>query len=366
MDRSPIDEAILVASALQEDRASFSELLDRHRRIVLTLCERMLGDGILAEDACQEASVRAWINLSRLRKPGSFGSWFAGIALNICHEWLRRSGSHPWSREILAGGVQIEQPNLLNSDPADVIELIDLQRRVRGGLVALPTGQREAALLYYLEGLTQNEIARLLGIQPTAVKTRIHKARDKLRMILGEVEEETMTVTKWVPMQLVDVRTNVRPGQPPLYAAVLVDANQEHKLLIFMGEFEGASLAVQLEGLSTTRPMTFSFMAQLLEAGQVRLREVRLERLHEQTFYATVVTESPRGQTEVDARPSDAFNIALATGTPIVVHPDVVEAAAITKERAELWKTLSEAEERGRGSEKIVKKRGLKPEGSWE
>lgn len=103
MARSEVGDEVLVASALREERASFSELLDRHRRMVLALCARMLGDAILAEDVYQEASVRAWINLSRLRMPGSFGSWFAGIALNICHEWIRRSGTHPWAREILAG-----------------------------------------------------------------------------------------------------------------------------------------------------------------------------------------------------------------------------------------------------------------------
>lgn len=93
MDWSLAEDAILVESARQQNRPAFAELLDRHRRMVLTLCGRMLGDSILAEDACQEASVRAWINLSRLKRPPSFGSWFGGIALNICHEWLRKPGT---------------------------------------------------------------------------------------------------------------------------------------------------------------------------------------------------------------------------------------------------------------------------------
>lgn len=55
---------------------------------------------------------------------------------------------------MLAGGIFIEQPDLASHDPADVVELIDLQRRVRGALSALQKGHRDAALLYYVEGLT--------------------------------------------------------------------------------------------------------------------------------------------------------------------------------------------------------------------
>src|SRR5215469_10684339 len=83
------DRTELVAAAQAGDREALSRLLVEHRPLVLATCCRMLGDPILAEEAFQEASVTALLNLDRLRRRDRFGAWLTGIALNVCRRALR-------------------------------------------------------------------------------------------------------------------------------------------------------------------------------------------------------------------------------------------------------------------------------------
>jgi hypothetical protein len=82
-----------------------------------------------------------------------------------------------------------------------------------------------------------------------------------------------------------------------------------------------------------------AFAAAVLAAAGARLREVRVSRLAEDTFYAVAVVDGPAGPREVDARPSDALNLALAAGAPVRVASDVLErvAAAATPEACGAW-----------------------------
>ena len=97
--------------------------------------------------------------------------------------------------------------------------------------------------------------------------------------------------------------------------------------------------------METPRPMTYAFMATLLEATGARLEEVRIARLAENTYFAEVVVEGPLGQRTIDARSSDALNLAVRTGTPIRAAVEVIEQswrANVTWEEA-----LREMQERG-------------------
>ena len=110
---------------------------------------------------------------------------------------------------------------------------------------------------------------------------------------------------------------------------VLLDTGGRRILPIFIGPFEGWSMAVALVKHALPRPLTYDLAARLLEAAGAELIEVRVEALKEDTFYAVAKLRGKTGVREIDARPSDALNLALRVGCPIFVAADVLDSAGI-------------------------------------
>ena len=108
---------------------------------------------------------------------------------------------------------------------------------------------------------------------------------------------------------------------------LLKEKTGERTLPIWVGPPEGDALAMGLGGEAMPRPMTADLMAKLLEAAAARVERVVVNSLRENTFYATIVLATPGGEQEVDARPSDALNLALRVGAPIFVDDPVMESA---------------------------------------
>ncbi len=321
----------------------------------------MLRDPELARDAAQEAALQALLSLDRLRHGERFGSWLAGIGLNICRGWLRERLRESWSFEAVRGGLRVPERVDRLGDPAALAEAGELAVRVRLAVDGLPRAQRAAVLLFYLGGLTHAETAAELGIEVNAVKARLHRARTALKDQLWNVwMEETMSPGAASDARLVEMRvTDVRQiltdtGKPSQHVVVLEDSGRTRSLLIWVGPFEGAALAWQLEKIQASRPLTFAFMASLLEATGGRLREVRISRLVEETFYAEAVIEGPSGPVTVDARPSDALNLALMVGAPITVESAVLEAEACAPPDERQPRSLPDVRARSVGPAEIV------------
>ncbi len=321
----------LVIRARTGDRRAFAALLDRHLPVLVTLCRRLLGDMLLAEDAAQEAALQAFLDLDRLRQPDRFGAWLMGIGLNMCRRMLRLRSQDAWSWEAMVGGSLVREPVDVTPGPEDRAESVELQARVRQAVAALPVGQRTAVLLCYLRGLSYAETALLLGIEVSAVRTRLHKARARLQQTLWSVwMEETMATeaTDLVEMRVADVwQTPVEDDKPRQVLVVLAEVDGERRFAIWVGKPEGAALAIALESVDMPRPMTYTFMQRLLEACGGRLHEVRIVRLADTVFYAEAVVDGPRGLRTIDARPSDALNLAVLMHAPIRVAPAVIEEA---------------------------------------
>jgi hypothetical protein len=117
---------------------------------------------------------------------------------------------------------------------------------------------------------------------------------------------------------------------PPLaerhfHCVVLDEASGDRHLVIHIGETEAFWLAARLQGMEFGRPMTYHFAAVLVQALGGRVRQVLVDRLVEGAYAATVEVEGPLGMRSVDARPSDALNLAAITDTPVFVSPDVLD-----------------------------------------
>jgi RNA polymerase sigma factor (sigma-70 family) len=325
------DHAALVAAARDGDKAAFAALVTRHRPMLLALCARALGDAELAEDAAQEAVLLALTSMDRLRRPDRFGAWLAGIGLNVCRRWRREWARGAWSWEAVQGGLVGDWPTT-GQDPAELAEAAEDARRVRDAVAALPPGQRAAVRLHYLAGLTQAQTATQVGTSAGAIRVQLHQARARLRQRLGPWRrEERMPVdevTGWVEMRVVDVRRAVATGDKPERNVVLLEeVGGDRRLLIWVGPFEAVALALGLREIDLPRPLTYRFAAGLLAAAGGSLREVRITRLEEGTFYAEAIVDGAAGQRSVDARPSDALTLALLVGAPVRVDPAVIEAA---------------------------------------
>ncbi len=106
---------------------------------------------------------------------------------------------------------------------------------------------------------------------------------------------------------------------------MLRERNGDRELPIWVGPFEATAVALSLEAAEMPRPMTYQFTSHLVNATGSRVAEVRIAGLTEGIFYATVVIDGPAAAGEVDARPSDAVNLALVTGSSIRADSQLLE-----------------------------------------
>lgn len=366
--RADVVTARLVHRAREGDRVAFAELVVQHRPMALRLCQRVLRDDGRAEDGVQEAVLVAWLTLDSLRRADRFGAWLAGIALRVCHRWLRRQTYEMCSLESLVGGRSMSEPIDLDTSPSDSAELAELGAAVRHAVAALPPSQRSAVALFYLVGMSHAETAALLGIEVGAVKARLHKARSRLRQNLWELwSEEHMTAetsSEFIDVQVHDVRA-VPLAEPPgeRRVVLLAEASGERLLPIWVGQYEGDAIAISLVQAETPRPLTFAFAARLLGAAGGQVQQVRINRLAEETFYAEVVLDSTIGTRTIDARPSDAIALALVTRAPIRVAAEVMEQAGRTPEELSQSRPAESRSARERADQ--IREVVAMPKGRW-
>lgn len=371
-------DAGLVLAAQRGDKEAFAVVFGRHRPLLLALCRRALADPVLSEDAAQESALVAFLNLDRLQRADRFGPWLGGIGLNICRRMIRDRSRNGWSWEAALGGHQ--KPDLPDPEPGPeaLAEAAELAERTRAAIAILPPGQRAAVVLFYLSDLTHAETADLLGIEVSAVKARLHKARRSLQRQFPDMEAEmderlnrrTLTktavaisgsaalgqgaaasagtdevevgevtdahgATALVEMRVADVRRKqAEHGMTSAHVVVLEEVAGTRTLPIWVGAPEGTAIAMHLEGVQMPRPLTIAFTASLLQAAGGQLREIHIDRLIDSTFYATAVVEGKDGISSIDARPSDAINLALLTGVPIRVAPAILESGPSSPEPA--------------------------------
>jgi bifunctional DNase/RNase len=118
-------------------------------------------------------------------------------------------------------------------------------------------------------------------------------------------------------------------AEEPFHCVVLDEVSGERHLVIMIGDGEAFSLAARLQGLEFGRPMTYDFAAALVQGLGGHVRQVRVDRLTdipvEGIYAATVEVEGPLGAQSVDARPSDALNLAAITGARVFVGPELVD-----------------------------------------
>lgn len=110
---------------------------------------------------------------------------------------------------------------------------------------------------------------------------------------------------------------------------VLADESRRRLMAIWIGPYEADDIALSLRGTKLHRPMTFSFMASLLDKAGVRIESVLVSALEKETFYATVYAQRCDDSFTIDARPSDAIALALRTQSTIFAAAEVMDAVGV-------------------------------------
>ena len=324
----------LIAASQRGDIAAFAQLVESYRPRLQLVATRMLGDADEAQDLVQEALLRGYLGLSQLRDAERFGAWLVGIAMNLARMTLRRRAAYERAL-VRVAAVPAEE------EDRDTLAV------VREAVELLPPRERDAVVLHYVDGLACEEIAEVLDSSPGAVRVRLHRARARLREELAPTMQRKER--PMIEMRLDDVL--VRVGVDEKIVAdqriVLLRADDGTRVLpIWIGAAEGNSLAVKLHGESTPRPMTSDLLAQLVQLFGARVERVAVTRLHENTFYASITLALDGRIEELDARPSDALNLAVRSAAPIYVAADVLEETALDRDGlvAKLDEKAKEAE----------------------
>jgi uncharacterized protein len=326
-------DTALVAASLAGDHAAFGELADRHAARLTALAGRLLGDAVEAEDLTQETLLQAYLGLDRLRHPERFSSWVYGIALNLAKMRLRsrRNGALPEVDASRLAALVAADPS-----PAEIVEARELWSLVESALDVLPAEQRRAVLLHYVDGLSCEEIAALLDEPAGTVRVRLHRARARLRDRLSSLAPTRREVPVVIEVTLEDVVIRVLTGEDgkevssrSLRIVLLREKGGDRVLPIWIGAAEGDALALQLTGGTMPRPLTADLMASLLEASGAAVERIAVNSLRDKTFYA-VITLSTGGRTsEIDARPSDALNLAVRVGAPVYVDGEIMDSSGM-------------------------------------
>jgi bifunctional DNase/RNase len=151
----------------------------------------------------------------------------------------------------------------------------------------------------------------------------------------------TATDRDLLSMRVSDVRRIAHAGQDH-HVVLLQERESNRRLPIWIGREHAIELALRLlgRGSQLARPLGSDLSARLVQALDGSVREVRIDRLTEGTYYAVIVVDGPQGATEVDARPSDALALSLVAAAPIRVDRAIVETVESDETVAEALATI--------------------------
>ena len=177
------EDALLLRHAQKGDADAFEALMVPHEKKLYALCLRMLGNREDALDCAQDAMLRIWRALNGYRGQASFATWISRIATNACLDLLRKRKVRPAvSLDLLTEASFLPQAS--GDDPHEQTEVSIRKEALARGVAALPTDLRFALVLRDVQGFSYEEVASILHVPLGTVKSRISRARRKLRVLL--------------------------------------------------------------------------------------------------------------------------------------------------------------------------------------
>lgn len=185
------NDAALVRAALAGELKAFETLVERYQRQVTTAAYRLLNNRDDAMEIAQDAFLQAYAKLGTLSRPGRFAGWLMRIVNNLSlnrrrGRALRRTASLDAGENIEPDGAPAARPDPKAVSPLEAASDREANRRVAEEIDRLPQAQRQALVLFSIEKIPQQEVARILGCSVEAVKWRVFAARKRLRDALKD------------------------------------------------------------------------------------------------------------------------------------------------------------------------------------
>lgn len=189
------EEIAWIRACQSNDRKAFDKLVLRYQDMVFNLCYRFLGDYQEAGDSAQEIFVKAYRNLKTFRFDARFSTWLYAIGINTCKNKLKSAAFRERQRSIsldppdVAGGrLPVVNPQDPSPSPLDHLEAREKEKLLQQALGTLPEADRTIIILRDIEGLAYEEISRITGLNLGTVKSKLARARlklrDQLRMVM--------------------------------------------------------------------------------------------------------------------------------------------------------------------------------------
>ena len=195
------DERQMIASILAGETHLFHELIRPHEHSAFVMALSFLHNEADAEDAVQEAFLKAFRHLASFRGEAKFGTWVISITLNEARSRIRRKNATPMdSLDAESEGPGHVSPALLRDwreIPSEALERHEVRLMLQEAIAALPENYREVFLLRDVEELSTSEAAEALKISVAALKVRLHRARMMLQKRLAPKLMQMNTKRRW-------------------------------------------------------------------------------------------------------------------------------------------------------------------------
>jgi RNA polymerase sigma-70 factor (ECF subfamily) len=192
---APMDEPALIRDAQNGDLSAFNRLVIQYQSLAYNVAYRVMGEGEAAADAAQEAFISAYKHIDSYRG-GNFRSWLMRIVTNACYDELRRRKRRPSvSLEDMMtapDGTEMDSDARLASPdelPEDRAQRHELAINIQRCLDRLPDDMRTVTVLCDVQGMDYAEIADVIGAPLGTVKSRLSRARARMRDCLQDIRE---------------------------------------------------------------------------------------------------------------------------------------------------------------------------------
>jgi len=185
-----MDQDLLIEQSLNGDLNAFNYLILEYQNLAYSVAYRLLSNTESAADAVQESFIKAYRALESFRG-GSFKSWLMRIVTNTCYDLLRAQKRR---RTDSLDDLPVDEEyatQLIDrrESPDQFVERQELSELIEAALQSLPEDQRTAMILCDIQGYTYEEIAEMTGVAMGTVKSRISRARGRVRDYLSDYSE---------------------------------------------------------------------------------------------------------------------------------------------------------------------------------